>query len=88
MWKGGNLTFKQVLPPPFPKSRFAQKKNHAYVGEGFGENTFSKTASLGGLQKGNLLFFPDSLESGSCSKEKKEAMVKIILVLDYLGPTF
>ena len=47
-WKGGNLTFKQVLPPPFPRSRFAQKTNPAYVGAGCGEeSTFSKVASLG-----------------------------------------
>lgn len=48
MWKGGNLPFKQVWPPPFPRSRFAQKKKPAYVGAGFGEESaFSKVASLG-----------------------------------------
>lgn len=34
--KGGDLAFKQVSPPPFPRSLFAQKKNPACVGAGSG----------------------------------------------------
>lgn len=70
--QGGGKYGREVTSPsnrfchlpsfPFPSSRFAQKKNPAYVGAGFREErTFSKVASLGGVEEGSLLSLPDSL---------------------------